>query len=141
MALAVAEARRILRPGGVLLDIHPDGQPMRLEFWPAGEAPAAERRRLGELRTDATLNDFIAASAALAEAAGRGWRLAAATTFDYPYRFDSLDELTEYLEDNDELDLAGDDLLERALSALQQATRPMQLVLLQPVVVTALRKT
>ena len=147
MALAVAEAHRILRPGGELLDIHPQGAPLRLELWqaagahlPEGRAPEAfERQPLGNLAPEEMVEDFLASSRAIASAVG--FQTAGTLSFDYRFFFDSLDELTDYLEDNEELDLAGDNLLERALDALQSAPTPAQLVLVQPVVVTCLKKT
>jgi SAM-dependent methyltransferase len=148
MGTALSEASRVLRPGGQLLDLHPTPEPMQLEAWIAlspGAArnppKASDYRRvpLGSLTPDETLGDFSAASAALA-GAGQAFEPQHSVTFDYPYFFDDLDALTDYLEENDELDLAGDELLERALLALNTATTPTWLVLIQAVVATSLRK-
>jgi SAM-dependent methyltransferase len=148
MGAALAEAGRVLRPGGMLLDIHPTPEPMRLEAWVGLTAGARRnppeprdyrRAPLGSLATDETLGDFSAASEAVA-GAGPDFGSPQAVTFDYPYFFDGLDALTDYLEENDELDLAGDALLERALLELRDATTPSWLVLIQPVVATSLRK-
>jgi hypothetical protein len=147
MALAVAEAHRILRPGGQLLDIHPQGAPLRLELWrargsrlPENSAPEAyEQQPLGDLAPEEMVEDFLASSRAIASA--MDFQRTASLDFDYRFFFDSLDELTDYLEDNEELDLAGDSLLERALHALQSSPTPAQLVLVQPVIVTCLKKT
>lgn len=149
MALAVAEAHRILRPGGLLLDIHPAGAPVQLEAWvrrrehlsTTGEDPAAhERVALGPFEADDGLEDFTASTAALAAAASQGFTALETLTFDYRYFFDDLDELTDYLEENEELDLASEALLERALLALEAATTPARLVLAQPVIVSRLQK-
>jgi SAM-dependent methyltransferase len=151
MALALVEAGRVLRAGGQLVDIHPAAEPLRLEAWTA-RGPITDlgapdprdfrRQRLGPLAPDETLGDFAAASAAVAGAgAGPGFKPVAARTFAYRYFFDNLDELTDYLDDNEELDLASDELLERALLALEQATTEARLVLVQPVIATCLRKT
>jgi SAM-dependent methyltransferase len=149
MALALVEAARVLRPAGQLLDIHPAAEPLRLEAWTArgritdsGSADPRDfrRQRLGTLAPDDTLADFAAASAALA-GASPGFEPVAARTFAYRYIFNNLDELTDYLEENEELNLASDDLLERALLVLEQATTESRLVLVQPVVATSLRKT
>jgi hypothetical protein len=149
MALAVAEAQRVLRPGGLLLDIHPQAMPLRLEVWrargavlPESRAPEAfDQQVLGELAPEEMAADFAASTRALAATPALGLALAETMPFDYRYFFDTLDDLTTYLEDNEELDLAPDALLERALAALQQSTQPAQLVLVQPVIATRLQKT
>ena len=149
MALAVAEAHRILRPGGLLLDLHPAGAPMWLEAWtplrplPAGSSfdPAAhQRHRLGELALEDSAADFAAASAALDAALQSGFRPGRTLPFEYQYFFDSLDELSDYLDENEQLPLAGDDLLERALDAVGRAASHAKLVLIQPVIAASLRK-
>ena len=154
MLSAVAEARRVLRPHGLLLDVHPTDKPTHLEVWHAeygaagdfaeqpGNLEAMHRVPVGWLEHDESLQDFTAATDALAEAldAGRGFSLERSTTFDYRYFFDSLDELTEYLEDNEEHARASDELLERALMAMKQAATTPKLVIVQRTMVTALRK-
>ena len=151
MLSAVAEARRVLRPNGLLLDIHPADEPTHLEVWHArygaegdfAEHPdnleAIHRAPVGWLEHDETLQDFTAANDALAEALEHGFSLIRSTTFDYRYFFDTLDELTDYLEDNEEHATASDELLERAALAMRQATTSPKLVIVQRTVVTALR--
>ena len=149
MALAVAEAHRVLRPGGDLLDLHPQDVPLRLELWrapgaalPDSRAPEAfERQVLGDFAPEPMAGDFAATTRAIAGAGQQGFTLRETVAFDYRYFFDTLDDLTAYLEENDELDLAGDDLLERALLALQSSRTPALLVLAQAVVVTWLTKS
>jgi hypothetical protein len=148
MALAVAEAHRVLRPGGYLLDIHPQGLPLRLEIWhardrslPDHREPAAfELQVLGDLAPEEMAADFVASTRAIAGATGRGFSAAETVDFDYRFFFDTLDDFTAYLEENEELDLAADALLERALHALGQSPTPAQLVIVQPVIVTRLQK-
>lgn len=152
MASAVAEARRVLRKGGVLLDIHPTDEPATLHVWHTRyklngditEQPenleSIQRTPVGELDHDESLSDFTAATDAIAEAVENGFALVGSATFDYRYFFDSLDELTEYLDEEWEHAAASDELLERALMAMQQATTPPKLVVVQRAVVTALRK-
>lgn len=146
----------MLKPGGLLLDIHPTDEPTTLQVWHArytlvgelSEQPenldAIHRTPVGELdHAPASLTDFAAATDALAEAleSEHGFELVQATTFDYRYFFDSLDELTEYLEDEWENATASDALLERALLVVQTAATTPKLVVVQRTVVTALRKT
>jgi hypothetical protein len=149
MALAVAEAYRILRPGGWLLDLHPAGTPMWLEAWvqarPGRGAddfnPALFRREhLGELALEEMASDFQAASAALQAGLQTGFVPGQTRPFEYQYFFDTLDELSDYLDENEQLPLAGDDLLERALQAVAHATAPVKLALIQPVIAASLRK-
>ncbi len=152
MLSAVAEARRVLCSRGILLDIHPADEPTHLEVWHtryggAGdfvEQPenpeAIHRVPVGWLEHDETLQDFTATTDTLAEALEHGFSLIRSTTFDYHYFFDSLDELTDYLEDNCEHATASDELLERALMATKQATNTPKLVIVQRTVATALRK-
>ena len=149
MALAVAEAHRILRPGGWLLDLHPAGTPMWLEAW-VHRQPAAsaddynpgnyKRQRLGELALEESAADFTAATAALQAALEAGFQPGQTVPFEYRYFFDTLDELSDYLDENEQLPLAGDDLLERAHDAIAGATNPIKLVLIQPVLAASLLK-
>lgn len=151
MISAVAEARRVLKPNGRLLDIHPNDEPSRVEVWRAQYALNAEalpenleaivRTPVGELdQADESLRDFTATNDALAEALDNGWAWVGSQSFDYRYFFDSLDELTEYLEDNWEHATASEALLERALMELGRASAPPKIVVIQRAVVTVLRK-
>ncbi|MBP7692548.1 MAG: hypothetical protein KA764_11550 [Anaerolineales bacterium] len=133
MAAAVAEAHRVLARGGMILDIHPTAE------WPKFQIWAEQRRPLGRLELAAEdERSFAAASAALA--AAPDLRPAVAQIFDYRYEFDSLDELTDFLDDNPEFARASDDLLERATTALAHTPGPAKLVMLQAVAITVLRK-
>ncbi len=150
MAAAVAEALRVLRPGGLLLDLHPEAAPLRLEAWTPRPGLSRDDERadpadyhraaLGDFAPDDSQADFLASTQALALAESLGFVDRRTVRFEYRYVFDSLDELTDYLEENEELDLAGDALLERALMALHAAPRPARLVLVQPVIATRLLK-
>jgi hypothetical protein len=152
MAAAVAEAHRVLRDGGLLLDIHPTDEPSFLQVWvatskdgaievDAANLDAVVRTHLGPLEHDAaTRKDFTAATDALVESLDHSFDLAAVKTFEYQYFFDTLDELTDYLEDNHEHARAGDELLERAALVMHRAPNPPKLVIVQRTVVSALRK-
>ncbi len=154
MAAAVAEAHRVLREGGLLLDIHPTDEPSWLEVWyavvkeggaatvNADNLDAMHRVPLGLLEHDPeTRQDFTAATDVLADAIDHGWDYAATRTFEYRYFFDSLDELTDYFEDNHEHARASDELLERALMVMQSAPTTPKIAIIQKTLVAALRKT
>ncbi len=152
MTSAVAEAQRVLRSGGLLLDIHPTDEPSTLEVWyalsrdgaaqvTAENLEAVQRTPLGPLRHDPAIRrDFTHATEALVDALDVRFDLAAVRTFEYQYFFDSLDELTDYLEDNHEHARADDAQLERAAVVLSRAPTPPKLVIIQRTLVTALRK-
>lgn len=153
MALAVAEAHRVLRPAGWLLNVHPEGQPLQLQVWhprpgaPATLAPAEmpdpaafERVPLGRLRPYPALQDFTATTHAIAQAPAQGFATQQATSFEGHYFFDNLQALVDYLDESEELDNLEEALLDRTLAALQSAPHPPKLVLAQTVEVTVLRK-
>jgi hypothetical protein len=150
MAAAVAEAHRVLREGGLLLDIHPTAEAPLLEVWHARDGGgrvdeddprAVQRVPAGTLETDPeSRRDFTAATGALAGARESLFDLAAARRFAYRYFFDTLDELTDYFDD-EAFAHAGDAVLERAALAMNQAPAAPRLVVLQDTVVTVLRKS
>jgi hypothetical protein len=136
----------------MLLDIHPTDEPSALEVWWAtgqdASAPVSadnldsvQRAYLGPLDHDPeTRRDFTAATDALAASLDNLFDLSATRVFEYQYFFDSLDELTDYFEDNHEHARASDELLERAVSVLKRAPHAARLVIVQRTLVTALRK-
>lgn len=148
MAAALAEAHRVLRPGGTLLDIHPSADPMWLALWTLRPgAPAAsvdpahfDQQRLGDLADGDMQPNFAAATATLAAAPAQGFALTAEAQFDFRFFSDTLDDLADHLDANEEFGLASDDLLEAALLGLQAATRPARLVLTQPVLIARLTR-
>jgi len=155
MSSAIGEVHRVLRPGGHLLDVHSTDEPTALEVWYARyqaqadflEQPenleAIHRVPVGYLDHEGPPHGFAAATDAIAEALDanpRDFSLQRATTFDYRYFFDSLDELTDYFDENQEYASASDALLERALNVMAQAATTPKLVIVQRVAVTALRK-
>ena len=146
MPAALAEAQRVLRPGGWLVDIHPAADPLPLSMWtlrPGAPADSVDpddfdAEFLGELAPGGMQPNFAAATAALAAAPTLGFTLEAADQFDFRLFFDDLDELSDHLDENDEYGVPDDDLLEAALLGLQAATRRACLVLTQPVLLTRL---
>jgi hypothetical protein len=157
MTSAVAEAGRVIRRGGVLLDVHPTDERSLLEVWTATGAggvtdvtpdtlAAVTRTPLDRLDHDpAARLDFTRATDALADALADyddegTWELAGVHTFEYQYFFEDLDELTDYFDDNHEHAHASDALLEQAARVLGRATGLSKLVVIQRTLVSALRK-
>ncbi len=152
MSSAISEVHRVLCPGGHLLDVHATDEPTALEVWHARyqaeadflEQPenleAIDRVPVGYLDHEGPPHGFAAATDAIAEALEKDFRLQRATTFDYRYFFDSLDELTDYFDEDHEQASLSDTVLERALTAMAQATTTPKLVIVQRVAVTSLRK-
>jgi SAM-dependent methyltransferase len=113
MPAALAEAHRVLQPGGVLLDIHPAADPLWLELWtlhpgaPASSVDPADHDQaaLGLLAEGDMQPNFAAATAAIAAAPAQGYHPTAAAAFDFRLFFDTLDELTDHLEENEEFGL------------------------------------
>lgn len=152
MALAVAEAYRVLKPGGLLLDVHPIDEPAALEIWYTqyatglAEIPANLDVRyfvIGSLNYAPTaLRDFTATTETLIETLNdvSHFQSDHSAIFEYQYFFDSLDEFTAHFKDNQEFAHASDDLLMRARYAIQQATTTPKIVIIQKTTVTTLRK-
>src|SRR5437773_1748003 len=93
MVHALAECRRVLVPGGLLIDLRPTAGNWPLEVvagprtWPAGP-----------LDDTLELPDDQAANAALRHAVRAGWFISErATTFDYAWYWDTLAELEAYI--------------------------------------------
>lgn len=152
MALAVAEAHRVLRQGGCLLDIHPADEPAHLEVWYAQygvglpEEPenltGVKRVQIGRLENtnEEKVRDFARTNDALADALDTGFDYRGSKKFEYQFFFDNLDEFTDYLEDNEEYARASDAMLERAVLVMQQSPTPPKLVVIQNTLVSALTK-
>ncbi len=153
MSSAVVEARRVLKPDGRLVDIHPTDEASSLQVWhatardgaadvTAANLAAIHRQPIGPLDHDPdVLRDFTCATDALAAALESGFELLGTQAFDYCYFFDTLDELTDYLEhEDDQHATANDELVERAVLAMRRAAAPPKLVVVQRTVATALLK-
>ncbi len=148
MAAALAEAHRVLRAGGALLDIHPSAEPMWLELWtlrPGQRAASVDpehydRQPLGDLAAGDMQPNFAAATATIEAAPAQGYQFSGARAFDFRFFFETLDDLSDHLDENEEFGLASDEMLEAAVLGLQAATRPARIVLTQPVMVTRLAR-
>jgi len=150
MSVALCEAYRVLKPGGLLLDLHATEDALALEVWRIGRSgngrPGYEdvvhRVPVGCLDPADTPHGFLEATDALAALLESGdFALRHSTAFEYRYFFDSLDELRHHLRNQHEHATLGRALAERARAIIRQAPMRHKLVTLQRVAATALQKT
>ena len=92
MVHALSEARRVLAPGGRLIDLRPTMRNRRVELNLAGTTLF-----LGEIDATCTFSDHVAANDALDAALAAGdFRLEHRTTFPYVTELDTLGDLREF---------------------------------------------
>jgi len=93
MVHALEETWRVLRSSGVMVDLRPLSQEVRVEI----ETDPLTRIIAGELDESDWLEDDLAADRAGAEAIRSGrFRLVDQQQFDFRWYFESLDELVDY---------------------------------------------
>jgi ubiquinone/menaquinone biosynthesis C-methylase UbiE len=149
MRAALNEAHRILKPGGLLLDLHATEDPLALEIWHTvrpGNGRAKDetvhRSPVGWLDPAGAPHGFFEATDALAAVLETGdFYLRRSTAFEYRYFFDSLDELNRHLEDQHEHATLSQTLAQQAQALMSQRPVRSKLVTLQRVAATALQKT
>lgn len=139
---ALAEASRVLKPGGRVLAIHPLGEAPLLQVWWT-EPDALQRVPIGYLqpRPAGTCNVSAATDALMDIADSPGWRLLGAHPFDYPFSFETLDELLDFLDDAhaEGADIT-ETLMQKTLHTLQTAAGPARLMVMQRTLVVGLQK-
>ncbi len=153
MSVALGEAHRVLKPGGLLLDLHATEDPLTLEVWHTarsgtgmgnaqGREDTVHRMLVGCLDPTDAPHGFLEATDALAALLETGdFVLRYSTAFEYRYFFNSLDELHRHLRDQHEHATLSRALERRARAVLRQAPARHRLVALQRVAATSLQKT
>ena len=95
MVHALEEIGRVLTPGSKLVDLRPLASGPPLEVFVAGQA-----QRAGEIDDSPAEPDDLAANAALREVvAANLFEEEEKTFFDYPYYWDTLEQMMRYHED------------------------------------------
>jgi hypothetical protein len=93
MVHALAECRRVLTPGGLLIDLRPFAG-----NWPLDVMTPTQQWTAGTLDDSLEQPDDQAANAAIAAAVRAGWFVPErATTFEFAWYWDTLAELEAYL--------------------------------------------
>ncbi|HLF26016.1 MAG TPA: hypothetical protein VJG32_06750 [Anaerolineae bacterium] len=93
MVHALEKIQRLLKPGGMLIDIHPTPEPAALEVRVGRHTTPA-----GWLNETDDYEDYEHADRAIAAAVGNGlFRIERESTFEFVWYADSLAQLREYL--------------------------------------------
>ncbi len=138
MVHALEEARRVLVPGGVLVDLRP-----LVEHWPIEVATSNQQHEIGRATDLAEpFGDDAAANAAMAQAADSGrWIREQQENFPLFYYWDTPDEMREYLADEWSDVITVDDRVWRDLkSAWATANADARVRLRMKMLITRYRK-
>ena len=139
MVHALNEAWRVVKPGGLLVDLRP-----LLDRWPIEVASAAQQREVGRATDLAEpLADDAAANAAMAQAAqSRLWVQDLQEEFALLYYWDTPDEMREYIaEDWSDVVTVEDSVWRVLKSAWAIAAADARVCLRMKMLITRYRKS
>jgi SAM-dependent methyltransferase len=137
MVHALHEAHRVLKPGGVLIDLRPAPKHRH-----AGLGDGADFKSVGVMRED--FADDRAANRAVARVLREGlFRRELRLAFDLDRVMDSLDDFREWLDafGSPEIAPSHEWLFERLEGAVEKASPAMKITVRGPLVLGVLRKT
>ena len=135
MGHALEKIRRLLKPDGVLIDIHPTPEPSSIEVRIGGQTIPA-----GWLDESDDFAEYEAADDALAQAAQRGWFVVERQdTFAFVTYADTVVELRNYVAEEWEEARVDDVTAGRAEELLSTAQRDKEVILREPVRIARLR--
>lgn len=140
MVHALELVRNLLAPGGLLVDIHPSGEPpVFLVRFPALQDAEPRLETAGWLMEIDGFYEYPLASAALARAAANGWfSLEAASEFTFHTLSEDPNELFEYLKAEWSDALLAPQVIERSKALFRQGGQ--ELLLSERVLISRYRR-
>lgn len=137
MVHALEKVHRLLRPDGVLIDIHPDGAPPPIDVLINGHAT-----RAGYLQERDGFVEYFQADDALDEIVRRGlFMLERTEIFDFITHADTIAELSDYLTAEWSDAVLPEAVIQRADKLLSAPGKQKQVILCETVRITRLRCT
>ena len=129
MVHALEITRSLLKPDGLLIDIHPTSQPPRVEVHRDGADQLA-----GYVADRDDFIDYIRADQALLEAEARGlFRLERQKYFPFLYHADTLTEMTDHIAAEWSSAVIPQETLARAQQLMGQPGQAAEIVIREPI--------
>ncbi len=134
---ALKGIHRWLRPGGVLLDLHPEAEDPRIDVVSGGTSTV----QLGRMDSTTLIGNIRAARAALASLVDQRWfERERSVVFDFIFHFATVDEWFRHRQERRESRIVDPELIERAREVLASASQG-ELLVSEHVLATRLRRS
>ena len=135
MVHALEITHSLLKPGGLLIDIHPTSQPPRVEVHRDGDV-----QLVGYVDDRDDFVDYIRADGALREAEAHGlFHLQLEKQFPFLYHAGTLTEMTDYLTAEWSSAILPQETLVRAEQLIGQPRDGVEIVIREPIRITRFR--
>ena len=132
MVHALEITHSLLKPGGLLIDIHPTSQPPRVEIHRDGEIQLA-----GYVDDRDDFIDYIRADRALLQSeARRLFRLERQKFFPFLHHADTITEMTDYLAAEWSSAILPQETLARAEQLMSSPSQGVKIVIREPIRIT-----